>query len=128
MGTQTVINKLVILELLISWVLLMNSNRLTLLRFERDFEQTVVWDLITVPRAHGDRADFNVPCEHLVKVATMAVGLRSRFHCGSEAQGPQLLDDEVHVVVEVAIHENRSIGILADDIPHDIGDPFQKLI
>ncbi len=56
----------------------------------------------------------------------MAVGLRSRLHCGSKPQGPQFLDDEVHVVVEVATDDNRSIRVLADDIPHDIGDPFQK--
>jgi hypothetical protein len=78
-GTQTVINKLLSFCQLIIWVQLINSNRLMLQGSEGDFETSMVRDLITVPRAHGDFPDCHVPSEHLVEVATLAVGLSSRL-------------------------------------------------
>ena len=44
---------------------------------EGDFEAPMVRDLVAVPRAHGDFPDCHVPSEHLVEVATLAVGLSS---------------------------------------------------
>jgi len=38
-----------------------------------------------------------------------------------------LLDDVVHVVVKVATDDNRSIGVLTDDIPDDISDSLRSL-
>ena len=76
MGTQTAINNLVSLRgLLISWVKLSISNRLMLLKFERDFDAPVIRDFVAVLRAHDDGPDFHVPDEHLVEVATKAVSL-----------------------------------------------------
>ena len=91
-----------------------------LLGYEGHFEATVIRDLVTVLRAHGDGPEFHVPCEHLVEVATKAVSLSAGLYGGIELEGPQLLDDEVHVVVEVTTHDDRSIGVLPHDIPDDI--------
>ena len=46
---------------------------------EGDFEAPMVRDLVAVPRAHGDVPDCHVPSEHVVEVATLAVGLSSRL-------------------------------------------------
>ena len=76
MSTQTVINNLVSYRgLLINGVILNISNRLTLLRFERDLDAPVIRDFVAVLRAHDDGPDFHVPGEHLVEVATKAVSL-----------------------------------------------------
>ena len=80
----------------------------------------MIRDLVTVLRAHVDRPDCHVPCEHLVEVATKTVSLSAGLYCGIELEGSQLLHDEVHVVVEVTTHDYRSIGVLTDDVPDDI--------
>ena len=98
-----------------------------LLGYEGHFEATVIRDLVAVLRAHGDGPEFHVPSEHLVEVATKAVRLSAGLYGGVELEGPQLLDDEVHVVVEVTTHDYRSIGVLADDISDDIRDPLGPL-
>jgi hypothetical protein len=56
----------------------------------------------------------------LVEVATKAVSLSAGLYCSIKLEGPQLLDDEVHVVVEVTTHDYRSIRILPYDISDDI--------
>ena len=94
---------------------------------EGDFEAPMVRDLIAVPRAHGDFPDCHIPSEHLVEVATLAVGLRSRLQGCAKIKRPQLLNDGVHVVVEVTTDDDRSIGVLADDIPDDISDSLRSL-
>ena len=43
-------------------------------------------------------------------------------------QGPKLLYDEVHVVVEIATDDNRSIWVLFHDIPYDIGDSLRAVL
>ena len=37
-----------------------------------------------------------------------------------EAEWPQLLDDVTHVVVEVTTDDDRSIGVLSDDVSDDL--------
>ena len=78
MSTQTVINNLVSYRgLLINGVILNISTMLEVLWFERDLNAPVVRDFVTVLRTHDYRPDFHVPNEHLVEVATKAVGLSS---------------------------------------------------
>ena len=84
----------------------------------------VVGDFVTVTFAQDDLPDFHVPSEHLVEVATLAMGLSSLFHRSRELEGPQLLDDIRHVVIEVTTHDNRSAGVLSNDVPNDIHDPY----
>jgi hypothetical protein len=88
----------------------------------------VVGDFVTVTFAQDDLPDFHVPSEHLVEVATLAMGLSSLFHRSRELEGPQLLDDIRHVVIEVTTHDNRSAGVLSNDVPNDINDPQEKII
>ena len=91
-----------------------------LLGYEGHFEATEIRYLVAVLRAHGDGPEFHVPCEHLVEVATKAVSLSAGLYRGIELEGPQLLDDEVHVVVEVTTHDYRSMRVLSNDIFDDI--------
>ena len=83
----------------------------------------MVGDFVSVAFAQDDLPDFHVPSEHLVEVATLSMGLSSLLHRSRELEGPQLLDDIRHVVVEVTTHDNRSAGVLSDDVPDDIHDP-----
>ena len=103
-----------------------------LLGYEGHFEAPVVRDLVTVLRAHGDGPECHVPSEHLVEVATKAVSLSARLYCGIELERSQLLDDEVHVVVEVTTDDDRSIRVLpndiSDDICHSSGSVFEVLL
>ena len=46
-----------------------------LLGFERDLDAPVIRDFVAVLRAHDDGPDFHVLDEHLVEVATKAMGL-----------------------------------------------------
>ena len=38
-----------------------------------------------------------------------------------------MLDDEVHVVVEITTDDDQSIGVLTHDISNDIGDSLRSL-
>ena len=62
----------------------------------------------------------------------MFVGLSAGFECASEIQGPQFLYDVGHVVVKVTTYDNRSIGVLPDnvsgDLNHPLGSLFQVLL
>ena len=84
--------------------------------------------LFTVPRAHDDIPDCHVPSEHLIEMAAKSVGFGALLQCGGELHRSQLLDDEVHVVVEIATDDDRSIRILFHDIPHDIGDSLRAVL
>ena len=80
----------------------------------------MIGDFVTVPITQSDFPDFNVPCEHLVEVATLAMCLSARVHCRSEVEGPQLLNDVSHVVVKISTYDYRSAGVLSDDVPDDL--------
>ena len=60
-------------------------------------------------------------------MSTLVVGFSTRLHCGGEIKWPQLLDDVVHVVVKVTTHDYRSAGVLPDDVPDDLGQPYCPL-
>ena len=66
---------------------------------------------MTIPRANDDRSEFHGPFEQLVKVAAHTVGLSAELYCKCEVQGVQLLDYVRHVAIEVAIYDDRSIGV-----------------
>jgi hypothetical protein len=83
----------------------------------------VVGHFVTVAFAQHNLPDFHVPSEHLVEVASLSMGLSSLFHRSRELEGAQLLDDIRHVVIEVTTHDNRSAGVLSNDVPDDINDP-----
>ena len=87
----------------------------------------MVGNFVTVAFAQDDLPDFHVPSEHLVEVTSLSMGLSSLFHRSRELEGPQLLDDIRHVVVEVTTHDNRSGGILSDDVPNDVNVPLCPL-
>jgi hypothetical protein len=80
----------------------------------------VVRDLVTVPGAQHDFPERHVVNEHLVEVAALALSLSAGVDCRREAEVPQLLDDVHHVVIEVTTDDNRSAGVLPDDISHDL--------
>jgi hypothetical protein len=80
----------------------------------------VVRDLVTVPRAQDNFPDFHVAEEHLVEVAALAVSFSAGVYCRSETEVLHLLDDVRHVVIEVITDDNRSTGVLFDNVPHDL--------
>ena len=98
-----------------------------LLYFEGDLDAPMIGDSVVVLRAHDDLPNFHVPSEHLVEMATKAVSLCPLLQCRFEVHWLQLLDDEVHVVVEVTTDDDQSIGVLTHDISYDIGDSFSSL-
>jgi hypothetical protein len=53
-------------------------------------------------------------------MSTLVVGLSAGFECSGEIKGPQLLGDVSHVVVEVTTYNYRSIGVLSDNVPHNL--------
>ena len=78
----------------------------------------MIGDFVAVSRTQVDFPECHVPCEHLVEMSTLSMGLSTRLHCSSETERPQLLDDVSHVVVKVTTNDYRSIGVLFDDVPH----------
>ena len=48
--------------------------------------------------------------------------LSAWVHCASEVEWPQLLDDVTHVVVEVTTNDDRSIGVLSDNVSDNLSD------
>ena len=86
------------------------------MEFERDSNATVIRHLFAVPRAHDDIPDCHIPSEHLIEMAAKSVGFGALLQCRGELHRSQLLDDEVHVVVEVATDDDRSIWVLFRDI------------
>ena len=88
----------------------------------------MIGDFVTVPRTQVDFPECHVPCEHLVEMSTLSVSLRTRLHCSSETERPQLLDDVSHVVVEVTTNDYRSIGVLFDDVPHHFCHTYRSLL
>ena len=78
--------------------------------------------LFTVPRAHDDIPDCHVPSEHLIEMAAKSVRLSALFQSRCELHRPELLDDEVHVIVKVTTDDDRSIRVLLHNIPDDICD------
>ena len=79
------------------------------MEFEGDSNATVIGHLFTVPRAHDDIPDCHVPSEHLIEMAAKSVSFGALLQCRGELHRSQLLDDEVHVVVEIATDDNRSL-------------------
>ena len=59
---------------------------------------------------------------------SLSAGVNSRI----KTEWSQLLDDVSHVVVEVTTHDNRSSGVLPDnvsgDLDHPLGSLFQVLL
>ena len=101
------------------------------MEFQGGLNALVVRDLVTVPRAQDYFPECHVANEHLVEVAALAVGFSAGVDCRSETEVPQLLDDIRHVVIEVTTDDDRSAGVLLDDVPHDLGDsdsPVLKIL
>ena len=88
----------------------------------------MIGDFVTVPRTQVDFPECHVPCEHLVEVSTLSMGLSTRLYCSSETERPQLLDDVSHVVVKVTTDDYRSIGVLLDDVPHHFCHSYRSLL
>ena len=60
-------------------------------------------------------------------MSTLVVSFSARFHRGGEIKWPQLLEDVIHVVVEVTKYDYRSAGVLPDDVPDDLGHSYGPL-
>ena len=88
----------------------------------------MVRHLIAVPLTQDDIPDCHVTNEHLVEVATQAMGLSTRADCRCEVERSQLLDDVCHVVVEVTTDDYRSVGVLRDDVSDDFRDSHSSLL
>ena len=52
----------------------------------------------------------------------MTMCLSARVYRRGEAEWPQLLDDVAHVVVEVTTDDDRSIGVLSDNVSDNLSD------
>ena len=87
----------------------------------------VVRHLIDIPITKDGVDYLDVPCEHLVEMSTLSMCLCPLLDCSSEVKLRQLLDDGRHVVVKVTTEHDRSMGVLSDDIFHDISDPLRSL-
>ena len=83
---------------------------------------------VAVLLAQNDLPDCHVPCEHLVEVTTLSMGLTTRVDRQCKVERSQLLDDVGHVVVEVTTYDDRSMRVLPDDIPRDFRYPFGSLL
>jgi len=88
----------------------------------------VVRHLVTVPLTQDDLADFHVPGEHLVEVASLAMSLSTRFDCRGETERCELLDNVVHVVVKVATDNNWCVRILSNNVPNNFCDSLCSLL
>jgi hypothetical protein len=88
----------------------------------------MIGDFVTVPITQSDFPDFNVPCEHLVEVATLAMCFSAWVHSGGEIERPQLLDDVSHVVIEVTTYDYRSAGVLPDDVSDDLRHSYCPIL
>ena len=80
----------------------------------------MIGDFVTVPITQSDFPHFNVPCEHLVEVATLAMSLSAWVYRRGEVERPQLLEDVGHMVIEVTTYDYRSAGVLPDDVSDDL--------
>ena len=101
------------------------------MEFKGYVEALMVGDFFTVPRAQDDFPECQVPCEHLVEVSTLTVGLSAWFYCCGKSQLPKLLDDVCHVVIKVTAYDYRSIRVLSDDVPHNFRhshSPFSQVL
>ena len=88
----------------------------------------MVRHLVTVPLTQDDLPDCHVANEHLVEVATLAMGRSTRTDCRCEVERSQLLDDVCHVVVKVTTDDYRSVGVLPDDISDNFRDSHSSLL
>ena len=92
----------------------------------------MIGDFVTVPITQCDIPDFNVPSEHLVEVATLAMCLSAWVYRSGEVERPQLLNDVSHVVIKVTTHDYRSAGVLPNDVSdylcHSYCPVFQVLL
>jgi hypothetical protein len=92
----------------------------------------MIGDFVTVPITQCDIPDFNVPSEHLVEVATLAMCLSAWVYRSGEVERPQLLNDVSHVVIKVSTYDYRSAGVLPNDVSdylcHSYCPVFQVLL
>jgi hypothetical protein len=65
----------------------------------------MIRDFVTVPITQSDFPDFNVPCEHLVEVATLAMCLSAWVYRRGEVERPQLLNDVTVENLDVLVAE-----------------------
>ena len=61
-------------------------------------------------------------------MSTLIVSFSAGVDCGREIQLPQLLDDVGHVVVEVTTDDNRSAGVLPDDVSDNLGHSLRSVL
>ena len=88
----------------------------------------MVGHLVAVPVTQDGLADFHVPGEHLVEVASLAMSLSTRFDCRGETERCKLLDNVVHVVVKVATDNNWCVGVLSNNVPSNFCDSLCSLL
>ena len=91
-------------------------------------DASVIRHLVAIPIAEDGVGYLYVPCEHLIEMSTLSMCLCPLLNCSSEVKLRQLLDDGRHVVVKVTTEHDRSMGVLSDDIFHDISDPLRPLL
>ena len=91
-------------------------------------DASVIRHFVNIPIIEYGVDNLDVPCEHLVEVSPLTMGLGPLRKCSSEVVLRQLLDDGRHVVVKVTTEHDRSMGVLSDDIFNDISDPLRPLL
>ena len=94
-----------------------------LLQLEKDFEALVICHSTVKAIIDQRIGNVNPSSEDLVQVSTQLVGDSALVNSVLKLQDIQLSVDVVDVIVEVTTHDNRSAGVLSNDVPDDINDP-----
>jgi hypothetical protein len=82
----------------------------------------VVGDVIVVVTADDCVRHVDITSEHLVKMSTLAMGLRATLDRWCEVALCKCLTYHRNVVVEVPTDDDRGMRVLLHDIPRDIDD------
>ena len=88
----------------------------------------MVGDVFPVLRVHDGCPDFHVADEHLVEVAALTMSLGPTRYSRLEIVLRQSFTHRHYVIVEITAHDDRCVGVLSDDISHDIQDSFGSVL
>jgi hypothetical protein len=82
----------------------------------------MVGDVIVIVTADDCVHHVDVASEHLVKMSTLAMGLRATLDRWCEVALGECLAHHSNVVVEVAADDDRGMRVLFDDVSCDVHD------
>ena len=88
----------------------------------------MVGDIFPVFRVHDGCPDFHVADKHLVEVAALTMSLSPTRYRRLEVVLHQSFIHRHYVVVKITANDDRSIGVLPDDIPYDVQDSLGTVL